>query len=65
MTQRVQNRLETLKTLSKLMDGTSWMLLIQERDIMPKADRQHDDMTLNQSEILSMQVYVMRMILIF
>ena len=65
MTQRVQNRLQTLKTQSKLMGGTSWMLLIQERDIMPKADLQHDEMTLKQSEMLSMQVYVMRMIFDF
>jgi hypothetical protein len=47
------------------MGGTSWMLLIQERDIMPKADLQHDEMTLKQSEMLSMQVYVMRMIFDF
>ena len=61
MTQRVQNRLQTLKTLSTLMGRTSWMLLIQERHIKPKADPQHDNMTLEQSEMLSMQVYVMRM----
>ena len=33
ITERVENCLQTLKTLSKhVMDGTSWMLLIQEGD---------------------------------
>ena len=39
------------------------MLLIQEGDTKPREDLQHDDMTLKQSERLSMQAYVMRMIL--
>ena len=44
------------------MDGTSWMLLIQEGGTKPREDLQHDDMTRKQSERLSMQAYVMRII---
>ena len=44
------------------MNGTSWMLLIQEGDTKPREDLQHDDMSRKQSERLSMQAYVMRII---
>ena len=33
-----------------VMDGTSWMLLIQEGGTKPREDLQHDDMTRKQSE---------------
>jgi hypothetical protein len=45
-----------------VMDGKSWMLLIKKGDTKPREDLQHDDMTRKQSERLSMQAYVMRMI---
>ena len=45
------------------MDGTSWMLLIKKGDTKPREDLQHDDMSRKQSERLSMQDYVMRIIL--
>ena len=38
------------------------MLLIQEGDTKPREDLQHDDMSPKQSERLSMQDYVMRII---
>ena len=50
MTERVENCLLTFITLRKhVMDG----------DTKPREDLQHDDMTLKQSERLSMQAYVM------
>ena len=45
------------------MDGKSWMLLIKKGDTKPREDLQHDDMSRKQSERLSMQDYVMRIIL--
>ena len=55
MPERVENSLLTFKTLTKhVMDCISWMLLIQEGDTKPREDLQHDDMTLKQSEKLSM-----------
>ena len=63
MTERIENRLQTLKTLRiHVMDGASWMLLIQEGDAKPREDLQHGDMSRKQSERLSMR-YVIRRIL--
>ena len=61
MTEHVENRPKTLKTLlsKHVIDGKSWMLLIQEGDTKPREDLQHDDMTRSQSERLSIQAYLM------
>ena len=61
MTEHVENCPKTLKTLlsKHVIDGTSWMLHIQEGDTKPRVDLQHDDMTRSHSERLSIQAYVM------
>jgi hypothetical protein len=63
MEQRETDTLAIFKRLRKhVMDGTSWKLLIQEGDTVPRDELQHDDMTVKQSERLSKQTYVMLLI---